>query len=224
MEPWPFLYVALKQSVTGLVSDETKYNVIKRQLSICLDNAPKGCNRPEITDSCDDDRLAAVLVPLIWQNSDWQILMTKRAAHLAHHAGQISFLEGVLDASDKGLINTALREAYEEISLTPTSVKIMDSLQLVRSPAGLVVQPFVGIIGGDCFFELQPNPAEIDSIFTLPLAHIGQPDNFYLVPRRADGYDKSYWVVAHSTYYIWGLSASVLHGLRQRLFHGPTLP
>ena len=214
----------MKQPVTVPVSDETQYDAIKRQLSICLDNAPIGCDRPEVKNSLDDDRLAAVLVPLIWCDSDWQILMTKRAAHLSHHAGQISFPGGVLDASDKGLIDTALREAYEEISLTPTSVRVMGSLQPVRSPAGFVVQPFVGIIGGDSFFELQPNPAEVDSIFTLPLTHIGQPDNFSLVPREADGRKNSYWVVSHSEYYIWGLSAWILNDLRQRLFHGPMLP
>ena len=65
------------------------------------------------------------------------------------------FSRSVLDASDKGLIDTALREAYE-IGQPPTSVRVMGSLQPVRSPAGFVVQPFVGIIGGDSFFELQP--------------------------------------------------------------------
>ena len=214
----------MKQSVNVPVSDEMQYDAIKRQLSICLDNTPIGCDRPEVKNSLADDRLAAVLVPLIWCDSDWQILMTKRAAHLSHHAGQISFPGGVLDAGDKGLIDTALREAYEEISLTPTSVRVMGSLQPVRSPAGFVVQPFVGIIGGDSFFELQPNPAEVDSIFTLPLAHIGQPDNFSLVPREADGRTNSYWVVSHCEYYIWGLSARILNDLRQRLFHGPMLP
>ncbi len=210
--------------MTVPVFDETQYDTIKRQLSICLGKAQKGFDRPEIKNSLDDERLAAVLVPLIWCDSDWQILMTKRATHLSHHAGQISFPGGELDASDKGLMDTALREAYEEISLTPTSVRVMGSLQPVRSPVGFVVQPFVGIIGGDSFFELQPNPAEVDIIFTLSLAHIGQPDNFSLVQREADGLRNSYWVVSHYNYYIWGLSERILNDLRQRLFHGPILP
>ena len=142
LEPWSFFYFGMMQPVTVPVSDKTQYDAIKRQLSICLDNAPRlGCDRPQIKNSLDDDRLAAVLVPLIWRDSDWQILMTKRAAHLSHHAGQISFPGGALDASDKGLIDTALREAYEEISLTPPSVRVMGSLQPVRSPAGFIVQP-----------------------------------------------------------------------------------
>jgi len=209
--------------VTVPVSDKTHYDAIARQLSVCLDTAPDGRDRPQMKNGRDDDRLAAILVPLIWRDSDWQILMTKRAAHLSHHAGQISFPGGALDASDKGLIDTALREAHEEVSLAPPSVRVMGSLLPVRSPAGFIVQPIVGIIGGDIFNELQPDPAEVDSIFTLPLAHIGQPDNFSLVPRQTNGRDNSYWVVSHPEHYIWGLSARVLNDLRQRLYHGQTL-
>jgi len=208
--------------VTVPVSDKTHYDAIARQLSVCLDTVPDGRDRPQMKNGRDDDRLAAILVPLIWRDSDWQILMTKRAAHLSHHAGQISFPGGALDASDKGLIDTALREAHEEISLAPPSVRVMGSLLPVRSPAGFIVQPIVGIIGGDIFNELQPDPAEVDSIFTLPLAHIGQPDNFSLVPRQTNGRDNSYWVVSHPEHYIWGLSARVLNDLRQRLYHGQT--
>ncbi|MGA1186125.1 MAG: CoA pyrophosphatase [Candidatus Puniceispirillaceae bacterium] len=209
--------------MTVPVSDKTHYDAIARQLLACLDAAPDGRDRPQMKNGRDDDRLAAILVPLIWRDSDWQILMTKRAAHLSHHAGQISFPGGALDASDEGLIDTALREAHEEISLAPPSVRVMGSLLPVRSPAGFIVQPIVGMIGGDIFNELRPDPAEVDSIFTLPLAHIGQPDNFSLVPRQTEGRDNSYWVVSHPEHYIWGLSARVLNDLRQRLYHGQTL-
>ena len=209
-------------AVTVSVSDNMHYEAVPRQLLTCLDTAPDGRDRPQMKNGRDDDRLAAVLVPLIWRDSDWQILLTKRAAHLSHHAGQISFPGGALDASDKGLVDTALREAHEEISLTPLSVKVMGSLLPVRSPAGFIVQPIVGIIGGDIFDDLRPDPAEVDSIFTLPLAHIGEPDNFSLIPRQTDGRDNSYWVVSHPEHYIWGLSARVLNDLRQRLYHGQT--
>ena len=208
--------------VTVSVSDNTHYYALSRQLLTCLDTAPYGRDRPQMKNGRDDDRLAAVLVPLIWRESDWQILMTKRAAHLSHHGGQISFPGGALDASDTGLVDTALREAHEEIRLTPPSVKVMGGLLPVRSPAGFIVQPIVGIVGGDIFDDLRPDPAEVDSIFTLPLAHIGEPENFSLVPRQTDGRDDSYWVVSHPKHYILGLSAKVLNDLRQRLYYGQT--
>ena len=205
--------------LTVPVSDKKYRDAIARHLSVFLDTAPTGRGRPQIKNGRDDDRLAAVLVPLIWRDSNWQILMTKRAAHLSHHPSQISFPGGTLNASDKGLIDTALREAHEEISLPPPSVNVMGSLMPVRSPAGFIVQPIVGIIRRDIFNELRPDPAEVESIFVLPLAHIGQPDNFSLVPRQTNGHDNSYWVVSHPEHYIWGLSARVLNDLRQRLSH-----
>ena len=205
--------------LTVPVSDKKHRDAIARHLSVFLDTAPTGRGRPQIKNGRDDDRLAAVLVPLIWRDSNWQILMTKRAAHLSHHPSQISFPGGTLNASDKGLIDTALREAHEEISLPPPSVNVMGSLMPVRSPAGFIVQPIVGIIRRDIFNELRPDPAEVESIFVLPLAHIGQPDNFSLVPRQTNGHDNSYWVVSHPEHYIWGLSARVLNDLRQRLSH-----
>ena len=204
--------------MTVSVSDKTHYDAIAQQLSVCLDIIPVGLGRPKMRDGRDDDRLAAVLVPLIWRDSDWQILMTKRAAHLSHHAGQISFPGGALDVNDKGLTDTALREAHEEICLMPPSVRIMGGLLPVRSPAGFIVQPIVGIIEGDIFNELKPDPAEVDSIFTLPLTHIGQPDNFSLVPHQTNECDNSYWVVSHPEHHIWGLSARVLNDLSQRLY------
>ena len=207
---------------TVSVSDKTHYDAIVRRLSACLDTAPVGRDLPQMKNGHKGDRLAAVLVPMIWRDADWQILMTKRAAHLSHHAGQISFPGGALEACDNGLIETALREAYEEISLAPPSVRVMGSLLPVRSPAGYIVQPIVGIVGGDIFNELKPDPAEVESIFTLSLAHISQLDNFSLVSRQTNGHDNSYWVVSHPKHYIWGLSARVLNDLRQRLYNGQT--
>jgi len=103
-------------------------------------------------------------------------------------------------------------------------VRVMGGLLPVRSPAGFIVQPIVGIIAQDIFSHLHPDPAEVESIFTVPLTHIGQSDNFTKIPRQTEGRDNSYWVVAHPEHYIWGLSARVLNDLRQRLYHGQTLP
>ena len=195
------------------VSDKTHYDAIVPQLLACLDKAPVGRERPQMENGHKDDRLAAVLVPLIWRDAGWQILMTKRAAHLSHHAGQISFPGGALDACDNGLIETALREAHEEISLKPPSVRVMGSLLPVRSPAGYIVQPIVGIVGGDIFNELKPDQLKLTS---LPYcqAH-SQLDNFLRC--QTNGRDDSYWVVSHTKHYIWGLSARVLNDLKTSL-------
>jgi 8-oxo-dGTP pyrophosphatase MutT (NUDIX family) len=208
--------------------DDLFYAKLPSRLQACLDAMPDNRAVPPTIASHSDDRLAAVLVPLIQRQTSlgqtslgqtsWEIVLTKRAAHLSHHAGQISFPGGAVDHGDAGLVDTALREAHEEIGLMPSMVKIMGGLLPVRSPAGFIVQPIVGIIDSAAYVDLKPAPAEVDQIFTVPLAHIGQADNFTLVPRQTDGRDSSYWVITHPDHYIWGLSARVLHDLRERLY------
>ena len=94
----------------------------------------------------DQGRPAAVLVGLQQQAAGWHVVMTRRAGHLAHHAGQISFPGGKVDPDDVGLVATALREAQEEIALSPAAVTILGALDIVASPVGFVVQPVVGLI------------------------------------------------------------------------------
>ena len=164
------------------------------------------------------DRPAAILVPLLRSAGHWHVLMTKRAEHLAHHAGQISFPGGKVEPDDDGPVSAALREAFEEVRLMPQSVSIAGGLDAVRSPAGFIVQPIVGIVGGDDGLGgLVADPAEVDLIFTFPLSHVINPSNFRLMPRETNGRRNDYWVFEHDDHLIWGLSARVLKDLHRRI-------
>ena len=166
----------------------------------------------------DAGRPSAVLVGLMPDAGHWHVIMTERAHHLAHHAGQISFPGGKLEPDDVGLAAAALREAFEEIGLLPERVRVAGGLSPARSPAGFVVQPVVGIVDDDLSLRsLTANPDEVDLIFMLSLAHIANPANFRLVPRNTVGRRNDYWVVTHNDHHIWGLSARVLRDFHQRL-------
>ncbi|MFL2845352.1 MAG: CoA pyrophosphatase [Candidatus Puniceispirillaceae bacterium] len=163
-------------------------------------------------------RPAAILVPLLRVEFDWHILMTKRAVHLAHHAGQVSFPGGKMEPYDASPVEAALREALEEVQLSPGLVQVVGLLDKVPSPAGFLVQPVVGIVCGESPLDhLMPDPAEVDLMFTLPLTHLIDPNNFRLVHRETDGKRNDYWVVEHDEHLIWGLSARVLNDLRRRV-------
>ena len=164
------------------------------------------------------DRPAAILVSLLLLAGQWHVLMTKRAEHLVHHAGQISFPGGKVEPFDDGPVSAALREAFEEVRLMPQSVSVIGGLDAVRSPAGFTVQPIVGIVeGSDVLDGLVANPAEVDLIFTLPLSRVINPSSFRLVPREIDGLRNDYWVFEHDDHLIWGLSARVLNDLHRRI-------
>jgi len=200
---------------------------LHQRLDACLNRLPDRSEadrqKPKMPSSVRDtvtvpDRPAAILVPLLRDAGDWHVLMTKRAAHLAHHAGQISFPGGKVEPEDDGPVAAALREAFEEVRLVPQSVRIVGGLDPVRSPAGFVVQPVVGIVGGDNGLAgLIADPGEVDLIFTLPLSHIVNPNKFRLVPRETNGRRNDYWIVEHDDHLIWGLSARVLNDLHRRI-------
>ena len=190
---------------------------LQQRLDACLnplaDMAAIGLEAASAT-----DRPAAILVPLLPSAGHWHVLMTKRAEHLAHHAGQISFPGGKVEPDDDGLVSAALREAFEEVRLMPQSVSIAGGLDALRSPAGFIVQPIVGVVGGDDGLDgLFADPAEVDLIFTLPLSHVINPSNFRLVPRETNGRRNDYWVFDHDDHLIWGLSARVLNDLHRRI-------
>ena len=111
-----------------------------------------------------------------------------------------------------------MREAREEVQLNPGLVQVVGLLERVRSPAGFLVQPVVGIIRGEnALGSLVSDPAEVDLIFTLPLTHLVNSNNFRLVHRKTDGRRNDYWVVDHDKHFIWGLSARVLNDFRRRV-------
>jgi 8-oxo-dGTP pyrophosphatase MutT (NUDIX family) len=165
------------------------------------------------------DRPAAVLVGLIQHQNALHILMTRRAAHLATHAGQISFPGGKIETDDNSPIDAALREAHEEVALQPSHVTILGALSVLRSPAGFIVAPIVGMITADKADEVQlaPDPAEVDDILLLPLDHMLDRANYRRETYERDGVDREIWVIDHPAHYIWGLSAAIIVELSDRL-------
>jgi len=151
---------------------------------------------------------AGVLVPVTDSASDPEIILTQRAAHMNTHRGQVAFPGGRREQHDDDLVATALRESHEEIGLNPECVEVVAPLSQVISRYGILVSPFVGIISGQ--ETLSPNPAEIDSIFRVPVS-------FFLEDRRLRTDEIRFRNVRMyvpcwewSGYQIWGMSAIVL--------------
>lgn len=151
---------------------------------------------------------AGVLVPVIDSPSYPEIVLTQRAAHMNTHRSQVAFPGGRREKADADLIATALRESHEEIGLQPRDVEIVTPLSQVVSRYGILVTPYVGVISGN--EELIANPAEIDSIFRVPV-------DFLLEDRRLRTDQMAFrnlqlyvpcW--EWQGYHIWGMSAIIL--------------
>src|SRR5215207_4500506 len=128
-----------------------------------------GERRPRVPPPDADSRRAAVLVPILMEGEDARVVYTVRKDHLPEHAGQISFPGGSIESGDGSLLETALREAEEEIDLRPELVEVVGELEeMYIPPSNFRVSPFVGLLPPEA--ELVLAPDEVEEIFTVSLA------------------------------------------------------
>src|SRR5690606_26662707 len=88
---------------------------------------------------------AAVLMP-ITRNDDPELVLTLRASGLSTHGGEVAFPGGRRDPEDRDLIDTALREAHEEVGLPPGLVEVVGPLSTLVSRHGIKVTAYVGLV------------------------------------------------------------------------------
>jgi 8-oxo-dGTP pyrophosphatase MutT (NUDIX family) len=158
---------------------------------------------------------AGVLVPLIVRPDGINLILTKRAAHLSNHPGQISFPGGKRENGDANIVFTALREAQEEIGLYPESVDVLGSLPTHDTITGFKVTPTIGWIEGD--WEAVADPSEVSEVFEVPLVQLMNLENFHLQIRAWKGINRSYYSVPYGPYYIWGATAGILRGFCKQM-------
>lgn len=170
---------------------------------------------------------SAVLVPLLYQEGEWQVLFEVRAHDLNRQPGEICFPGGRLEAQDANSKDTAVRETCEELLITEDQIELLGALDILVQPQSLFVYPYVGIIRENT--AIVPN-REVDEIFTVPLNWLldNKPEKhhlemqirpeqnfpFELIP---NGKDYNWRQRSHPEYFyryqehiIWGLTARIL--------------
>jgi len=157
-------------------------------------------------------------VPIVAHPAALTLLLTKRAAHLKFHSGQVSFPGGRVDAADASAEATALREAEEEIGLPAERVELLGRLPDYRTGTGYRITPVVGLLAPP--LALRPHPGEVDEIFEVPLAVVMDPANHRRESREWQGRQRQYFVIPHDTHYIWGATAGMLVNLYRHLAQG----
>jgi 8-oxo-dGTP pyrophosphatase MutT (NUDIX family) len=152
---------------------------------------------------------AAVLVPLIHRGNDINVLLTQRTAHLYDHPSQISFPGGRVETSDRDRVETALREAEEEIGLARERIEVVGSLPDYEIPSGFRISPVVGWIEPP--FELRLDPFEVVAAFEVPLSFVLDPANHQRRSYHFNGRHRDYLAMPYQGRYIWGATAGMLY-------------
>ncbi len=170
-------------------------------------------SRPQPEDN--QSRLsAAVLVALIDSGDVPEIILTQRAHHLNSHAGEVAFPGGMWDAEDVDLMQTALREAKEEIDLDPALVDVIATLpSATPRRRNLQVTPFVGLLADSP--ALIGDPSEIGSIFTVPINYFLDIDRYSSLELSHQGEVLSFPCLDYRDnhnreYRIWGFTLRVI--------------
>ena len=156
---------------------------------------------------------AAVLIGIRAETQS--VILTKRAARLKHHPGQIAFPGGKQDPTDTTLVDAALREAHEEIGLPAHLVDVLGELPPHQTVTGYQVTPVLALITGH--YEVVAEAGEVSEVFEVPLAHVLDPNMYGIEGRYWQGRKRLYYAVPHGPYYIWGATARILRGLAARM-------
>jgi 8-oxo-dGTP pyrophosphatase MutT (NUDIX family) len=157
---------------------------------------------------------AAVMLLLYPQHQQLQLLLTRRALHLRHHPGQISFPGGKIEVGETALA-AAIRECEEEIGIAPSQIKVCGSLPCIATSSGFIVSPWIGLLMEQPKLRLQPS--EVADAFYLPLSYALSNNT-----RKDRWFSQAY--KTHQLHFlpyqgqlIWGATAAILHQLAEQI-------
>ncbi len=159
-------------------------------------------------------KTAAVLVPLL-DLDEPQVVLTRRADHLVQHAGQVSFPGGAAEEHDDSAVQTALREAWEEIGLPPERTTPIGFLDRMDTISDYRILPVVALVQWPVMWKL--DYSEVAEVFTVPLSFALDRSRYVMGHVTRDGQDHTTWSLQWEKHTIWGATAAMLLNLAKRM-------
>lgn len=156
-------------------------------------------------------RHAAGLLLLFPIDGHAQVILTVRAQTLGHHSGQVSLPGGVIEPGET-FEQAALREAHEEIGLSPKVSRPLGALTPIDIPvSGFRLHPVVA--SAERRPDLRPADTEVERILEVPIEWLlGRLTTRHRVTREGQTFDFPAFAVEGATK-IWGATAMVLSEL-----------
>ncbi len=163
--------------------------------------------RRRVVDS--ESLIPAAVLLLLTNRRGPHVVFAKRTEDVAHHKGQFSFPGGIVETWDGSRLETALREAQEEIGLPPSAVDILGTLDDTETRATqFVITPFVGMISRPVSYT--PDGKEIERVLEVPLEALLDPANVRVEMWERDGEIHPVYFYEYNGETIWGATARIL--------------
>jgi 8-oxo-dGTP pyrophosphatase MutT (NUDIX family) len=113
---------------------------------------------------------AAVLIPFIMINGEYNLLFEKRSAKI-RQGGEICFPGGEFDDEvDSSFMDTAIRETIEELGIKKEHISIHGMLDTLMGPMGVTVDSFIGTLYIDDINAIDFDKEEVEKVFTIPVS------------------------------------------------------
>lgn len=159
-------------------------------------------------------KTAAVLVPFL-DLPEPELVLTRRAEHLPNHPGQVSFPGGAAEENDVSAVQTALREAHEEIGLLPEAVRPIGFLDRMDTISDYRVLPVVALVNPPVRWV--PDESEVAEVFTVPVSVVLDAGRYESREFQRGGFSQTIYSLNWKGQHIWGVTASMLINLIDRL-------
>ena len=161
------------------------------------------------------------------KEGELHLLLNKRSEAVEDHKGEVSFPGGRMDEGDASLLDTALREAHEEVGVRPEDVRVLRRLDDVNTSTGYLVSPFLGTIREGYPFVV--NRVEVAELVEVPVAALLDGSTTRNETRFEDGAPVGRPNYAHGGHLVWGATARIVTDLLDLLrpdggaglLHGP---
>ena len=171
---------------------------------------------------------AAVLILVYGSGEESTVLLSKRSENLETHPGEISFPGGRHEAGDSDLLQTALREAHEEVGVAPRDVEVLGELGQFSTSSDFVISTFVGTIGpgtseqgtSEQPYRFTINHSEVAELVEVPVRELMDHRNLRDDVRVVDGDLTVMPAFSYAGHLIFGATARILDRLIEVLARG----
>jgi len=153
---------------------------------------------------------SAVLIPVYQKEGQYYILFIQRTERVKDHKGQISFPGGAYEEKDGTLVNTALREAAEEVGLKAGDIEILGELDdMLTIGTGYIISPFVAAIPWPYRFKV--DNWETEEVIEVPMSVLLDKDCVHQGTDEIDGQVITTYFYHYGNKVIWGATARILN-------------